>query len=53
MSEIIRIEGLNKTFTSKQGEVVALDDIQLSIRQGEILGSLDSPEPVRVLWCAV
>ena len=38
MSEIIRIEGLNKTFTSKQGEVVALDDIQLSIRQGEIFG---------------
>ena len=38
MSEIIRIEGLNKTLTSKQGEVVALDDIQLSIRQGEIFG---------------
>ena len=36
--EIIRIEGLNKTFTGKDGGVVALDDINLSIRQGEIFG---------------
>lgn len=38
MEEIIRIEGLNKTFADKQGEVVALDGIDLSIQQGEIFG---------------
>lgn len=38
MGEIIRIEGLNKTFAGKQGEVVALDGIDLSVQQGEIFG---------------
>ena len=37
--EIIRIEGLNKTFHTKDGEVVALDNIHLEIAQGEIFGS--------------
>ncbi|MCI8565557.1 MAG: ATP-binding cassette domain-containing protein [Lachnospiraceae bacterium] len=36
--EIIRIEGLNKTFHTKDGEVVALDNIHLEIAQGEIFG---------------
>lgn len=38
MREIIRIEDLNKTFSSKQGNVVALDGISLSIEEGEIFG---------------
>lgn len=37
-NEIIRIEGLNKTFHTKDGDVVALDDIHLEIAQGEIFG---------------
>ncbi|MEE0776254.1 MAG: ATP-binding cassette domain-containing protein, partial [Bacillota bacterium] len=38
MNEIIKLEGLNKTFRSKQNTVVALDNINLSIQQGEIFG---------------
>ena len=36
--EIIRIEGLNKTFKTSQGKIVALNDINLSINEGEIFG---------------
>ena len=36
--EIIRIEGLGKTFQGAAGEVVALRDIDLSIHAGEIFG---------------
>lgn len=36
--EIIKIQGLNKTFQSRGGCVVALDGIDLSIREGEIFG---------------
>ena len=36
--EIIRVEGLNKTFKTSQGKIVALDDINLSINEGEIFG---------------
>ena len=36
--EIIRIEDLSKSFYGKQGEVVALEKIDLSIRKGEIFG---------------
>lgn len=40
MSEvpIIRIENLNKTFGSGEGAVVALDDINISVEQGEVFG---------------
>ncbi|MDO4541650.1 MAG: ATP-binding cassette domain-containing protein [Bacillota bacterium] len=38
MSEIIKIENLNKTFQSKQSTVVALDDINITIEAGEIFG---------------
>lgn len=38
MSEIIKIEDLNKTFESKQNKVVALDDINITIEAGEIFG---------------
>ena len=38
MNEIIKLEGLNKTFRSKQNTVVALDDVNLSIYEGEIFG---------------
>lgn len=38
MSEIIKIENLNKTFQSKQNTVVALDNISVSIEEGEIFG---------------
>ncbi len=40
MSEdpIIKIEALNKTFGGGESEVVALDDINLSIARGEIFG---------------
>lgn len=37
-NEIIRIEGLNKTFSVESGDIVALDGIDLSIRRGEIFG---------------
>lgn len=36
--EIIRIEGLNKTFGEGTQKIVALDGINLSIRRGEIFG---------------
>ena len=36
--EIIRIEGLTKRFSGKNGDVVALEGIDLSINQGEIFG---------------
>ena len=36
--EIIRIEDLNKTFYTKNGPVVALDGINLSICEGEVFG---------------
>ncbi len=36
--EIIRIEGLTKRFTGKNGDVVALEDVNLSIGEGEIFG---------------
>lgn len=36
--EIIRVEDLNKTFTGKNGTIVALDGVNLSIRRGEIFG---------------
>ena len=37
-TEIIRIENLDKTFHGAAGEIVALQDISLSVRQGEIFG---------------
>ncbi len=36
--EIIRIEGLTKRFSGKNGDVVALENIDLSINEGEIFG---------------
>lgn len=36
--EIIRIEGLSKSFPTKHGEVTALKDISLSLKKGEIFG---------------
>lgn len=36
--EIIRLENLGKTFSTKQGTVDALSDVNLSIEQGEIFG---------------
>ena len=38
MKELIRIEGLGKVFRGLAGEVVALDDINLSIAEGDIFG---------------
>ncbi len=37
-NEIIRIERLNKTFGDRQDRVVALEDINLSVYEGEIFG---------------
>ncbi len=37
-SEIIRIENLSKVFHGSAGRIVALDHIDLSIRQGDIFG---------------
>lgn len=38
MAELIQIEHLSKTFGSGEGQVTALQDVSLSIRQGEIFG---------------
>lgn len=38
MTEMIRLEGLSKTYQSKSGSVKALQGIDLSIGQGEIFG---------------
>ena len=38
MTDIIQIEHLSKTFGSGDGQVAALQDVSLSIRQGEIFG---------------
>ncbi|HZK25297.1 MAG TPA: ATP-binding cassette domain-containing protein [Oscillospiraceae bacterium] len=38
MSSIIRLHGLSKSFTSANGEVVALENINLEIREGEVFG---------------
>ncbi|MBR5783500.1 MAG: ATP-binding cassette domain-containing protein [Clostridia bacterium] len=38
MENIIEIRQLNKTFDDSAGKVVALDDINISIRKGEIFG---------------
>ena len=35
---IIEIKGLNKTFTTKAGTVTALDNVELTINQGDIYG---------------
>lgn len=37
-NEIIKIENLNKTFIAKDKKIVALNNINLSIRRGEIFG---------------
>lgn len=37
-NDIIRIEGLKKAFNTKDGTVVALDGIDLSIKKGEVFG---------------
>ena len=37
-NEIIRIEHLNKTFFAKDKKIVALNDINLTIKRGEIFG---------------
>ncbi len=37
-NQIIRIEGLGKIFAAKHGNVTALEDINLSLNQGEIFG---------------
>lgn len=36
--DVIKIEGLHKAFKSKYGNVSALEDINLEVKQGEILG---------------
>ena len=38
MADIIRIEGLNKTFHGAAGEITALADIDLAVHEGEIFG---------------
>lgn len=38
MAEIIQIEHLTKTFGSGEGQVAALQDVSLSVREGEIFG---------------
>ena len=38
MGSIIQIEHLSKTFGSGDGQVAALKDVNLSVRQGEIFG---------------
>ena len=38
LGEIIRIENLNKTFKTKRNTVCALDNINLTINEGEIFG---------------
>ena len=37
-NEIIRIEHLSKVFNGAAGRIVALDDINLSIHEGDIFG---------------
>ena len=37
-NEIIKIENLNKTFLAKDKKIVALDNINLTIKRGEIFG---------------
>lgn len=51
--EIIRIEGLGKTFHGAAGDIVALRDIDLTIRQGEIFGIIGlSGARQEHGWCA-
>ena len=38
MAEIIQIEHLTKTFGSGEGQVAALQDVSLSVQEGEIFG---------------
>lgn len=38
MEDIIRLENLSKTYSSRSGDVKALQGINLSIRQGEVFG---------------
>ncbi|MDD3192252.1 MAG: ATP-binding cassette domain-containing protein [Oscillospiraceae bacterium] len=38
MGEIIRINGLGKTFATKENEVVALQGVDLSVEEGEVFG---------------
>lgn len=39
---MIRLEGIDKSFTSNQGAVVALENIDLSVAKGEIFGIIGS-----------
>ena len=53
MKEIIKIEKLNKTFHTEDGDFVALRDIDLSIREGEIFGIIGLSGAGGARWCAV
>ncbi|MDR5645838.1 nitrate ABC transporter ATP-binding protein, partial [Burkholderia cenocepacia] len=38
--EILRVEHVNRGFNKTQGELLVLDDANLSLREGEIVGLL-------------
>ncbi|RQR73937.1 MULTISPECIES: ATP-binding cassette domain-containing protein, partial [unclassified Burkholderia] len=38
--EILRVEHVNRGFNKSQGELLVLDDANLSLREGEIVGLL-------------
>ena len=37
MKEVISVKNVNKTYQAKNGEVVALDGIDFTVRQGEFI----------------
>ena len=50
--EILRVEHVNRGFNKTQGELLVLDDANLSLREGEIVGCSAVPARASRRCCA-
>ena len=47
---LLEIEHLKKYFNSSRGTVHAVDDVTFSIKEGETMGRLESPDAESLRW---